>query len=86
MFADVYLPLLADGLPAAAAELSDEENKEDSPQPPSRGDSTSHCYSSTNVQLSWHAPEGPSKTRPGCHQGWPSERTKSCGTRVVEAS
>lgn len=73
MFADVSLPLLADGLPAAAAELSDEESKEDSPQPPSRGDSAPHCYSSTNVQLSWHATEGPTQTCPGSHQGWPAE-------------
>lgn len=58
MFADLSLSLLADGFPAAA-ELSDEKGKEDSPQPPTRGDFTPYCYSSSNVQLSWHAPEGP---------------------------
>lgn len=59
VFADVSLPLLADGLPTAAAEFSYEENKEDFTQPPSRGDSAPYRYSCTNVQLSWYAPEGP---------------------------
>lgn len=73
MFADVSLPFQADGLSAAAAERSDEKNKEDSPKPPSRGDFAPHCYSSTNVQLPRHATEGPTQTRPGSHEGWPAQ-------------
>ena len=83
---DVLLPLQTDGLPAAAAaELSDEKGKEDSPQPPARGDSPPHCHSGTNVQLPGDAPEGAAQTGPGCHQGWPAKRAEDGGAGVLQA-
>lgn len=69
----MFLALIADGLPAAASELSDEESEEDSPKPTTGGGAAPNCFSSTNVQLSWHVAEGPSKAYPRSYQGWSVE-------------